>query len=67
MCAGQALAACVALIGAGAGLAFLDPLAAFLIATIAAKEGALWRGENDCCSADCCVPVAAVSPERGPS
>jgi cation efflux family protein len=78
MCAGQAFAACVALIGAGAGFAFLDPLAAFLIAGIAAKEGAaLWRGEDDCCatpgldatspercSDDCCAPAAAISRQR---
>ena len=78
MCAGQALAACVALIGAGAGFAFLDPLAAFLIAAIAAKEGAaLWRGEDECCatpgldaisqdpySDDCCAPAAGISPQR---
>lgn len=76
LCAGQALAACVALIGAGAGFAFLDPLAAFLIAATAAKEGAaLWRGEDDCCVTpgldvlspdrcddDCCAPPVPVSP-----
>src|SRR3954452_12336606 len=45
MCAGQALAALVALAGAGAGLAFLDPRAALVIGGIAVKEGAeLWRG-----------------------
>src|SRR3954447_4359737 len=52
MCAGQALAAMVALIGAGAGLAFLDPLAALLIAGLAAKEGLeMWRGEDCACHA----------------
>ena len=51
MCAAQALAALVALIGASAGLAILDPLAALLIAGIAATESVeLWRGENDCCA-----------------
>ena len=51
MCAGQALAALIALVGASAGLEMLDPLAALLIAGIAAKESvALWRGENDCCA-----------------
>jgi divalent metal cation (Fe/Co/Zn/Cd) transporter len=50
LCAGQALAAMVALIGAGAGVAFLDPLAAFLIAGVAAHEGVeMWRGEDTCC------------------
>lgn len=55
MCAGQALAALVALAGAGAGLAFLDPLAALVIGGIAVKEGAeLWRGEDSCCATGCC-------------
>jgi divalent metal cation (Fe/Co/Zn/Cd) transporter len=52
MCAGQALAAMAALIGAGAGLAVLDPLAAVLIAGLAAREGvAMWRGEDCDCHA----------------
>ena len=47
LCALQALAALVALIAAGAGVAFIDPLAALLIAAIAIKEGAeLWRDEE---------------------
>jgi divalent metal cation (Fe/Co/Zn/Cd) transporter len=50
LCAGQALAALIALVGAGAGAAFLDPLAALAIAGIAAKEGVgLWRGEGCTC------------------
>lgn len=45
LCAGQALAALVAVLAAG--VAFLDPVAALLIAAIAAKEGVeLWRGEE---------------------
>ena len=50
LCAAQALAALVALVAAGAGVAFLDPLAALIIAGIAAKEGVeLWQGgECDC-------------------
>ena len=50
LCAAQALAALVAVLAAGAGVAILDPLAALVIAGIAAKEGAeLWRGEEcDC-------------------
>lgn len=52
LCAGQALVALVAVIGAGWGLGILDPLAALIIAGIAAKEGAeLWRGDAcGCCS-----------------
>lgn len=49
LCAAQALAALIAVAAAGT-VAFLDPLAAFVIAAIAAKEGVeLWRGEAcDC-------------------
>jgi divalent metal cation (Fe/Co/Zn/Cd) transporter len=55
LCAAQAAAALVALIGAGAGLAILDPIAAFVISAIAIRECvALWRGEPD----DCCAPVS---------
>src|SRR3954451_20298349 len=52
LCAGQAAAALVALLGASAGLTWLDPLAAALISGIAMKEGlALWRGDPcDCCA-----------------
>src|SRR3954452_10664715 len=54
LCAAQAAAALVALIAAGAGLAILDPIAAFVISAIAVKECVgLWRGEGD----DCCAPV----------
>ena len=49
LCAAQALAALVAVVGSGAGLAFLDPLAALLIAGIAVREGIDgWRGEDEC-------------------
>lgn len=62
LCAAQAAAALVALIGAGAGLAVLDPIAAFLISGIAVKEcAALWRGEGD----DCCAPVGFADPAAG--
>ena len=69
LCAAQALAALFAVAAAGAGVAFIDPLAALLIAGIAVKEGVeLWRGEEcDCqsvpgldakpgeaCQDDCC-------------
>jgi divalent metal cation (Fe/Co/Zn/Cd) transporter len=59
LCAAQAAAALVALIGAGAGLAVLDPIAALLISAIAVKECvALWRGEGD----DCCAPIGFDAP-----
>jgi divalent metal cation (Fe/Co/Zn/Cd) transporter len=55
LCAGQAAAALVGILGASAGLAALDPLAALLIAGIAAKEGVeLWRGEECDCHAVAC-------------
>lgn len=52
LCAGQALAAMVATIGAGSGVAVLDPIAALFIAAVALKEGAdLWRGDPCACCA----------------
>lgn len=52
LCAAQAAAALAALLGAGAGLAWLDPIAALFIAGIAVKEGAeLWRGTECGCQA----------------
>jgi divalent metal cation (Fe/Co/Zn/Cd) transporter len=54
MCAAQAAAALVALVGAGAGLRVLDPIAALVVSAIAVRECVdLWRGEQD----DCCAPV----------
>jgi divalent metal cation (Fe/Co/Zn/Cd) transporter len=54
LCAAQAAAALVALVGAGAGLAILDPIAAFVISAVAIWECVgLWRGEGE----DCCAPV----------
>lgn len=54
ICAVQAAAALVALVGASAGLGVLDPLAALLVSALAARESVtLWRGEED----DCCAPV----------
>ena len=51
MCAAQAATALVAVAGAGIGLAFLDPIAALVIAAIALKEGRDgWRGEDTCCT-----------------
>lgn len=59
LCAAQAAAALIALIGAGAGLQILDPIAALVISAIAVKEcTALWRGESD----DCCAPVGFGDP-----
>ena len=59
LCAAQAAAALVALIGAGAGLAILDPIAAFVISGIAIRECVgLWRGEED----DCCAPIGFADP-----
>lgn len=59
LCAAQAAAALVALISAGAGLAIIDPIAAFVISGIAVKECVgLWRGEED----DCCAPVGFGDP-----
>jgi divalent metal cation (Fe/Co/Zn/Cd) transporter len=52
LCAAQAAAALVAVAGSGAGLAFLDPLAALAIAAVALRQGLQgWRGEA------CCDPV----------
>jgi divalent metal cation (Fe/Co/Zn/Cd) transporter len=54
MCAAQATAALIALIGAAAGLGVIDPIAALVIAAIAVKESVeLWRGEGD----ECCRPI----------
>jgi len=59
MCAAQATAALIALIGASAGLNAIDPIAALIVAAIAAKESVgLWRGESD----DCCAPVGFAQP-----
>jgi divalent metal cation (Fe/Co/Zn/Cd) transporter len=59
MCAAQAAAALIALIGAAAGLGVIDPIAALVIAAIAVKESVeLWRGEGD----DCCAPVRFADP-----
>ena len=60
MCAGQAAAALIALAGASAGLEVIDPIAALVVAAIAATESVkLWRGEQD----DCCAPVGFTDPE----
>jgi hypothetical protein len=59
MCAGQAAAALIALVGASAGLSAIDPIAALVVAAIAATESVeLWRGEPD----DCCAPIGFTNP-----
>jgi divalent metal cation (Fe/Co/Zn/Cd) transporter len=59
MCAAQAVAALIALVGAAAGLGVIDPIAALLVAAIAATESVdLWRGEED----DCCAPIGFADP-----
>jgi divalent metal cation (Fe/Co/Zn/Cd) transporter len=61
LCAAQALAALIAVLAAGAGVAFLDPLAALAIAGIAGKEGVeLWRGEECGCHT---VPGLGSAPD----
>ena len=61
MCAAQAAAALIALVGASAGVSVMDPIAALLIAALAATESVrLWRGEGD----ECCAPVGVNSPGR---
>ena len=60
MCAAQAAAALIALVGASAGLTVIDPIAALLVATIAAVESVkLWRGDSD----DCCAPIGFAKPQ----
>ena len=60
MCAVQAAAALIALIGASAGLSWIDPIAALAVAAIAVKESMeLWGGEDD----DCCAPVGFADPD----
>jgi divalent metal cation (Fe/Co/Zn/Cd) transporter len=50
LCAAQGLVGLVGLIAGSAGAGFLDPLAALVVAGIAAREGAeLWRGEGCAC------------------
>jgi hypothetical protein len=63
MCAAQAAAALIALVGASAGLSVIDPIAALVVAAIAATESVkLWRGEQD----DCCAPIGFADPAVEP-
>jgi divalent metal cation (Fe/Co/Zn/Cd) transporter len=51
LCAAQGAIALAGLLLASAGAGFIDPVAAFLIAGIAAREGIeLWRGEGCACT-----------------
>jgi divalent metal cation (Fe/Co/Zn/Cd) transporter len=51
MCAVQAATALIAVVAAGVGVGFLDPLAALVIAGIALKEGRDgWQGQDTCCA-----------------
>ena len=62
MCATQAAAALAALIGASAGLTAIDPIAALLVAAIAARESVeLWRGEDE----ECCAPIGFTDRAGG--
>ena len=59
MCAAQAAAALTALVGASAGLTVIDPIAALVIAAIAATESIkLWRGDPN----GCCAPLEFAEP-----
>jgi len=59
MCAAQAAAALIALVGASAGLGVIDPIAALVVAAIAAAASVeLWRGEQD----ECCAPIGFSDP-----
>ncbi len=59
MCAAQATAALIALIGASAGLSVIDPIAALVIAATAATESVkLWRDDQD----GCCAPIGFATP-----
>jgi hypothetical protein len=59
MCAAQAAAALTALVGASAGLSVIDPIAALVVAAIAAVESIkLWRGQEE----NCCGPIGFVDP-----
>jgi divalent metal cation (Fe/Co/Zn/Cd) transporter len=50
LCAAQGAIGLVAVLAGSAGAGFLDPVAALIIAAIAAKEGVeLWRGEDCAC------------------
>lgn len=60
LCAVQGAVGLVGLLAGSAGVGFLDPVAALVIAAIAAKEGVeLWRGEDCGCQAVARTPASA--------
>jgi hypothetical protein len=59
MCAAQAAAALIALVGASAGISVIDPMAALVVAAIAATGSVkLWRGAQD----ECRAPIGFAGP-----
>jgi divalent metal cation (Fe/Co/Zn/Cd) transporter len=51
LCAAQGLVAVAGMLLGAAGAGWVDPVAAVVIAGIAAKEGVeLWRGDDSCCA-----------------
>jgi divalent metal cation (Fe/Co/Zn/Cd) transporter len=67
LCAAQAAAALVALIGASAGLGLLDPIAAVVIALLAVRESlTLWTNQSDACCAPVGFTDTADSSRRKP-
>jgi divalent metal cation (Fe/Co/Zn/Cd) transporter len=65
ICAVQAATALIAVAGAGAGLGFLDPIAALAIAGIALKEGRDgWRGQDSCCTTTPGLDLNCPTPRR---
>jgi divalent metal cation (Fe/Co/Zn/Cd) transporter len=63
LCAAQAAVGLIGLLAASAGAGFLDPVAALIIAGIAAREGVeLWRGGG----CDCQQLAPFSSPKEDP-
>jgi divalent metal cation (Fe/Co/Zn/Cd) transporter len=63
MCAAQAAAALGALLAASAGVGVLDPVAALIIAALAARESiSMWQGDSE----DCCAPIGFTGTQPQP-
>jgi divalent metal cation (Fe/Co/Zn/Cd) transporter len=61
LCAAQGLVAVAGMLLGAAGVGWVDPVAAVVIAGIAAKEGVeLWRGDDSCCA-----PLGFEDPSGG--